>query len=251
MPVSELRRQFTVNRKQAAQRLDECMTGIERGTAVLARMQVAITGREPEVKVKESATSHRKRRCVAVKHRAVVDETCICAMCVARDPLTDCGPLDLLLAVTRKSHVDRERPFNRQPAYRFQEHEQLALVIRCSPPVDPTVANVDGKRIGLPELERVHRLDIEMAVEQHRWGGPGGTRRLHVPTTKVHRPTSQSLLASARRILSHDPLSRGANGVHTLRIRAHARDGNELGQLSQPSRIPRLRYRSCPRLLSP
>ena len=48
--------------------------------------------------------------------------------------------------------------------------DQLPLVIACAPAVEPAIADRRFERWALPEVERLRRLDVVMAVEQQGVG---------------------------------------------------------------------------------
>src|SRR4029079_1144249 len=94
-------------------------------------------------------------------------ETAACAAaCVLLQELDDRLPADLLLAVRDDADVDRERAVRRQQPGGGEEHPELTLVVGDSARIEPLVADGGLERIGLPELERGRRLDVEVAVAE-------------------------------------------------------------------------------------
>ena len=55
----------------------------------------------------------------------------------------------------------------------FSEHVELALVVGDAAAVEPVAALLELERVGLPELERIGRLHVEVPVDEHRRDRPG------------------------------------------------------------------------------
>ena len=84
---------------------------------------------------------------------------------VAADDLLEVRAGDLLLALD--DPADRHRR-DIQRADRRQPHRELGLVVGRAARVEPPVAHRRLERRGLPELDRVDRLDVVVVVEQQR-----------------------------------------------------------------------------------
>ena len=70
----------------------------------------------------------------------------------------------LLLPVAADPQVDGQLVAGAQLLRRLQEHEELALVVGDAASVEPFVAKRRFERVGLPQLERRRRLDVEVPV---------------------------------------------------------------------------------------
>ena len=147
------------------------MARIQSGTAVLARMKVALTRPDLDVNVEKAPAAYRKCRSVAVEHRTVVNEACVCAAGVLSDPLTNRRPFDLFFTIACESHVDGKRSLRSEPPHGFEQHEQLTLVVGCPTPIDPAVTYVERKGVCVPQVKRIWRLYIEVTVEEYGWSG--------------------------------------------------------------------------------
>src|SRR2546430_12995348 len=85
-------------------------------------------------------------------------------------------PADLLLPVEGDSYVDRERALAGELGGGLEEEVRVALVVDRAARVEVAVADLrlEGRRV--PEIERRRRLDVEMAVEDHRRRGRAAVR---------------------------------------------------------------------------
>ena len=141
----------------------------------------------------------------------------------------------LLLAVAADPQVDGELAAGAQILSRFEEHEELALVVGDAASVEAFIAERRFEGFGLPELERRGRLDVEVAVADDRRGLAVGGRgaelaereRMAIPVAELRFPPSPADEVA-------DPLARLADVALVRRVCADARDADELGQLVEP-----------------
>ena len=163
----------------------------------------------------ESATSHAK------------------ACLFRRDHPRQVGAADLLLALKQEGKVHGRSAIRaRQRLDRLDQREQVGLHIGRTAGVDVAVADRRFERRRLPERDRVDRLDVEMAVDQHgrlsRRGVPAGD---HVRMTGGGRHLDLGHAGRAQPV-GHPP-GRARHVVRVLRRRAHTRDSQELEQLGE------------------
>src|SRR5436190_11374025 len=142
-------------------------------------------------------------------------------------------PTGLLLGVA--GHADVHRQLARGSEFRrgLQQDVQLALVVDDPARVEPAGALLQRERVGLPQIERIGRLDVDMPVDEHRRGRPVRRRqvaddqRLRVGRDDLGRP------AGAPHELG-EPVGGSAHVSRPLRIRADAGNTNQLGKLVEP-----------------
>ncbi len=149
----------------------EGVRGIVDRAAVAARMEVDRRPRHVDLGVHHPAQGDRDRRCVALEEPRIADQREIGreALAVGAQPGLEIHRARLLLALEDVAHVHRKLAAGREERLgRPQMEVELALVVGHAPTEDP-VADDDGleRRRG-PELERVDRLDVVMAVDDHR-----------------------------------------------------------------------------------
>ena len=198
-------------------------------------MQVALAGPHLDVEADEPSRRELDRRHVPPEHPAVEDHTGIGTTLVLRHPVGDRVAADLLLAVVRDTEVDGQRARLDEPLCGLEDEPQLALVVSDAAAVRPLAANVELERVGLPELERRGRLDIEVVVDQDR-------RRVAGPVRGGNLAERQLALADRRQLRRAadaadevaDPLPRALHVVPVGRVGAHARDRDQLRQLGAP-----------------
>ncbi|MEJ7666445.1 MAG: hypothetical protein WKG07_46485 [Hymenobacter sp.] len=83
------------------------------------------------------------------------------------DEVVEVGAADLLFALDQELHVDRQVAVLLQMRLnRLEVHEDLALVVGRAARVDLAVANRRLERRGRPQVKRIDRLHIVVAVEQ-------------------------------------------------------------------------------------
>ena len=136
-------------------------------------------------------------------------------------------------AVAREPDVHGQRALVRQDLDRFQEREQLALVVDDTACEEDAVAHGGLEGRALPEFERLGRLHVEMAVHEHgrRLRARRGAHLAHhdgAPEASLDR----GLTARSPDELGH-PLGRTLD-VARARVGADARDAQEFRELVQP-----------------
>ena len=87
------------------------------------------------------------------------------------DPLDDRVAPDLLLAVEGEADVHRQRTLVGELPRRLDEHEHVPLVVGDAAGVELAVASGQLERRGIPELERVGRLHVEVRIREDRRRG--------------------------------------------------------------------------------
>ena len=74
---------------------------------------------------------------------------------------------DLLLSLEDELHIMLQATFAHHELESLDMHEELSLIIICSTGIDCTVSDFRLKRIRVPELDRIYRLHVIMAVHQN------------------------------------------------------------------------------------
>jgi hypothetical protein len=136
----------------------------------------------------------------------------------------------LLLALGEHDHVHRQRARPSQVRLeRLHVQEELPLVVHRAARVDAPVAHGGLERGRVPQLERLGRLHVVVAVDEQR-------RRARRPAPLAEHDrvpgvswTSASRPARAERVAQ--PLGAAARVGVVLGARAHARDAEEVEQL--------------------
>ena len=136
---------------------------------------VTLTSKPTRPRVASSIVGH-----VALQHPAVEDHARVRAALVLRDPVDDRVAADLLLAVEREAEIDRQRVRLDEPLRGLEHEQELALVVGDAARVRPLAADLELERVGLPEVERRGRLDVEVVVDEdgRRVAGAVGGRDL-------------------------------------------------------------------------
>ncbi len=166
-------------------------------------------------------------------HAAVEDHGRVGTAHVGGEEVHDLMAARLLLRVARHPHVHRQLPRCGQLRGGLDEHVELALVVRDPAPVEPAVPFLERERIGLPELERIRRLHVDVPVDEHRWRG--SVRRLQVADDQRLRIGRNDLGLAAR--TAHEPgepLRGGADVVGVRRVGADAGNADQLSELVEP-----------------
>ncbi len=154
---------------------------------------------------------------------------------------------DLLLAVERDAEVDGQRVRLDETLCRFQDEPELALVVGDAAAVRPLAADVELERVGIPQIERCGRLDVEVVVDEH---GRRVARAIRGADLAEHE-----LALAERRQLGGaadapnqvaDPLAGALDVLPVGRVGAHTRDCDQLRQLGAPGLV-----HECDRMLRP
>ena len=144
-----------------------------------------------------------------VDHAAVEDDRAVGAALVLVDEAQHVRAADLLLALEHDAHVHRQLARARELAGDVQERQEVALVVARAARVQPAVAHHGLERVGRPELARIGRLHVVVAVDQHgrRVGAAraqladarAGCRSPRAPRRCRRRPITRSQAHSAAR----------------------------------------------------
>src|SRR5687767_12209163 len=124
---------------------------------------------------------------------------------------------DLLLALVAKLEVDRQpAAYAEDGLDRLQVGEHLALVVAGAARVDPAVADRRLERRTVPGVQRLRRLDVVVAVDEHRPCRVGRSyfseddrisARLHEPRLGAgvgHEPLHEGGALADSRVLRRD-----------------------------------------------
>jgi hypothetical protein len=87
---------------------------------------------------------------------------------VSLDDLDDRMTAGLLLAVAGEAHVDRKLTGCLELAGCRQQEVELTLVIGDTAGIQPVTADLRLERSRVPQLQRIGRLDVKVAVAEHR-----------------------------------------------------------------------------------
>ena len=145
----------------------------------------------------------------------------------------------LLLAVAAEADVDRQLARRRELARRGEQHEELALVVDGAAAVEVAVAQLGLERPALPQVERVGRLHVEVAVADDR-------RRVAAPLDARISPMasgwpSQSTTSASPPTRAHEvahPLARAHDVAGVRGVGADRGDPQELRELVEPGLGP-------------
>ncbi len=148
---------------------------IARGAAELARMQVPVGAAHDHLLIHHAAQGRRDGGRVLVPHAGVADERHVGLqlVLVGLDEFRQEFRTVLLGALDQERDVDRQRSGHRFPGPAgLHEGQHLALVVGGPPRADHLPAIGQGRHLGLegrrlPQIERIDRLHVVMAVEQH------------------------------------------------------------------------------------
>ena len=181
------------------------------------------------MEVDEPARAEVEGGHVLPRHAAVEDEAGVGAALVGLEEVDDRVAARLLLAVEGDPDVDRQRALARQELRRLEEEVGVALVVDRAARVEVAVADLGLEGIGLPEVERRRRLDVEVAVEKDRRGVAGPIRRADLPDGEREGLRLDELGLAARRADEvADPLAGAATSpacagsALTLGMRSHS-----------------------------
>ena len=158
--------------------------------AVAARMQVAVGGSDHDLLPDQPAQHGGDGRRLGVPHAGVADERKVGPelVLVGLDERGERGRPRLLLALEQHRHVAGQPARLAEGAQRLDEGHELALVVAGAARDDlRAVAEFRLERIRRPERERIDRLHVVMAVEQHVRGiamRPLGEAHHHRPTCR-------------------------------------------------------------------
>ena len=199
------------------------------GAAKGSGMQIGVAAFQLDLAVHEAAQAVTDRRHAAGEHRRVGDHDDVGfeRVLVRDDEVVEVRAADLFLALENDPDV------HRQPAVLLQVrldglevHEDLALVVGRAARVDLAVADGRLERRRLPQVERIDRLHVVVAVEQDR------RRALRAEPVAVHdriarRLDEPDVLHADAAHLVRAPLGATLDVGRVLGQRADARDGEQ------------------------
>ena len=218
--------------------MHEGVDRVERDAAVHAGVEIARAGAHLHVEADEAAGGELDRRHVAPEHPAVEDHGGVGATLVLRDEVGDRAAADLLLAVEREAEVDGQRARLDEPLRRAEDDPELALVVRDPAAVRPLAADVELEGIGLPQLERRRRLNVEVVVDEDGWRFSGAVRCGDLAERELALAERGQLRGAADPADElADPLAGALHVLPVGRVGAHTRDSDQLRQLGAPGLV--------------
>ena len=134
-------------------------------------MQIGPAAAQIDLGVDQAAQAVADRRHAAGEHRGVRDDHDVGAELglVRADEVVEVDAADLLFAFEDDLHVHRQAAVLLEMRLdRLEVHEHLALVVGRAARVDLAVADRRLERRRLPQLERIDRLHVVVAVEEDR-----------------------------------------------------------------------------------
>ena len=234
-PAPERLHEPAVLRDQPGDQHRQSMRSIQGAAAVHARVQVCVAGPQLQVEVDHPARRQVERRQPAPDHAAVEDDCRVRPTLVRDEVVDDRVAAGLLLAVAAEPDVHGQLAGSRELARRREQHVELSLVVDRPAAEQVLPTDLRLERLALPQLERRGRLNVEMAVAEHRRrlraAGRGGDlsdrERLPLPVDDLRRPTCSS------DEVGNPAGSAGRIGI-VRRVGAHRGDAQELGELVEP-----------------
>ena len=180
---------------------------------------------DPDLPVGDAAQAVADgRRAVVVERVAVGDDADVGLQQVGVlvDERLDRLRADLLVALEEEAQVDRQPPGGLHPGLdRLEVHEQLALVVAGAARVDALVLVARLERRSDPLVERVGRLDVVVAVDEHgRRVRPRHCSHSAVTIGWCARLVHRGALDADARQLVGDPLRRAPHLAGALRVGA-------------------------------
>ena len=241
-PLPQRLGQCSVVRDQRVERADQRMRRVQRGAAVHARVQVALTRTERHMEVRHPPRREVERRHVPPDHPAVEDDRRVRTALVGLEKLDDRMAAGLLLAVAAEADVHGQLAGARQLTRRREEHVELALVVDRAAPVEVLTADLRLERRRIPQLERVGRLHVEVSVAEDGRGVAAPGRTVFRGTDLADRerlavPVDELTLAACAPDERADPLAGALDVACVRRVRADRGDADELRELVEPGLV--------------
>ena len=155
----------------------------------------------------------------------------------SRNSTIDCPPIS-----SSPSHAMRrltgQRALRSEQRRALQQRPELALVVGDAARVNPLVADRRLERLALPQLERRRRLHVEVAVDEDRRRVAVARRRGNLADDERLRVRLLQLrLAAGATDEVANPLPRPPHVAGVLRIRADARNPQQLRKLVEPGLV--------------
>ncbi len=132
-------------------------------------MQVRLRAAHVDLEIGQATQAVADRRHVAIEHRRVADDDDVGLeqVLVGLDEVVEVGAAHLFLAFEDDLDVHRQRAGLRQVRFDgLHVHEDLALVVDRAARVELAVAHRGFERRRRPELQRIDRLHVVVAVEE-------------------------------------------------------------------------------------
>ncbi len=207
------------------EQLHERPDRVRHDAAPVAGVQIAVRAARPQLETEHAAHAEAQARVAVLIHRAIAGDDEVRRQFVAVLAGED-GHLraaDLLLAFEQHLDIAGQRAAYGEERFERQNlREVLPLVVAHAARVEPPVADrrLEGGRE--PLVQRVGRLDIVMAVEDHR----RRARRV-VPLGEHHRPPG-----------GRDDPRRQPDALHHVRdVRRHLGDAQPVRADARPPHI--------------
>ena len=158
--------------------------------AIMAGMEIFVRSGYRDFHIAQAAHAAVDGRYLVGNHRGIRNQDDIGRefLFVCSHPSRQRGASDFFFAFEDKLHIVTEFPFAQQVFEGFDVHEQLALVVVGAAAPDGLFSGsrirTDDRleRIGAPFLQRLGRLHVVMAIDQHRTGF-----RIHRLDAEYHR----------------------------------------------------------------
>ena len=153
------------------QRIDHLAERVDRivdRAAVVARVKVFLRPLDRNLHVGDAAHAAVDGRDLLVEHRRVGNQDDVAGqqLLVCLDPFRECRRAHFLLTFKDELDVVAELPGTHQIFERLDVHERLALVVIRTACVDGSVADLRLKGRGDPQVERIDRHHVVVAVDQ-------------------------------------------------------------------------------------
>ena len=157
---------------QRGDHLAEHLDGVRHGAAVVSGMQVLVGPGHLDFQVAQATHAAVDGGDLVADHRGVADQADVRfqELAVGLDPGRQRGAADLLLALEEELDVVGELAAAHEVFEGLDVHEQLALVVVGSAAPDGFVVHLRVEGIVIPLVQRLHRLDVVVAIDQHGAG---------------------------------------------------------------------------------
>ena len=152
------------------------------GTAVHARVEVQSAARDVELEVDQASKSDRDRREVALEEARVRDngEIGLQTVAICLQPRIQVDRARFLFAFEYELQVHGQGFLSRQERFRGADmHREVALAVGRTASQHAAFLHDRLERRRLPEIQRIHRLDVVVAVDEH-CRLPGGVQPIGV-----------------------------------------------------------------------
>ena len=153
------------------QRIDHLAERVDRivdRTAVVTRVQVLLRSFDRDLHVGDAAHAAVDGRDLLVEHRRVGDQDDVAGQqfLVRLDPFRERRRTHFFLTFEDELDVVPELPSTNQIFESLDVHERLALVVIRTPRIDGPVADLRLEGRGDPQVERIDRHHVVVAVDQ-------------------------------------------------------------------------------------